>query len=80
METRAGRGLEGSASSRNLPVLFYQSLPFVGGALAHEMGHAFGCRRHKPIEMTPDILMGTHSDRGFFIPRMHALIMREEAA
>jgi len=55
VETRADRGLSGPTPSRNLPVLFYQSLPFVTGTLAHKTARALGCRRHNPIATTTDV-------------------------
>lgn len=54
-----------------------ESSPNVGGTLAHETGHALGVRHEKPIHSTQEMLMFSDPSRGFFIPRVHALLLRD---
>jgi hypothetical protein len=53
------------------------SSPAVGVTLAHEAGHCLGVRHNTPIVSTPNMLMLSDPNRGHFIPRIHAELMRK---
>jgi len=51
----------------------------VGETLAHEAGHALGCRHNKPITSSVNMLMwDTTDERGHFLPKVHVELMRNK--
>jgi hypothetical protein len=53
------------------------SSPAVGVTLAHECGHCLGVRHNSPIVSPQSMLMFSNPNRGHFIPRIHAELMRK---